>query len=186
MSRSFLLIFVTFVACALTACANTVHRSVVTGNENSALTAQPFMPDGLNESAADAAAFNCPDQPNVVPDYDWNFNGTGSFTVCPSNSNLSDVLVSGTSVVAGPVCIFPAQITSSGTVVAEQNPNNANGTPWVQCVTPGDDGVHASFPGINWNAAFIVDAQDVTQMSLCIQGGIYSYCPKNYSFGSFR
>jgi len=183
MSRS---LFLFFFAGAITACGNMVNHPQVTGTEVAALTVQPFTPDGLNESATNAAAYTCPGSPNVVPDYDWAFNGTGYYTVCPSKSNLSDILVHGTPVAGTGVCIFPAEIAANGQVFAKPDVTKADGSPWVQCVQPGADGVHASFPGINWNAAFIVDVADVQQMGLCIQGGIYSYCPKNYSFGAFR
>jgi hypothetical protein len=183
MSRS---LFLIVSAIALSACANTVKPNIVMGTQVAALTQQPFTAGGLNESDANAAAYNCPSSANVVPDYDWLFNGTGYYQVCPSKSNLSDILVHGTPPAAGPVCIFPAEIASNGQVYAKPDVNKNDGSPWVQCITPGVDGVHASFPGISWNAAFIVAGQDVQQMSLCIQGGIYSYCPKNYSFGSFR
>ena len=184
MSRS---LFINIIlACALTACSNMVKPHKITGPEIAALTAQPSTLNGLNESDQNAATYNCPASANVVPDYDWNFNSTGYFTVCPSKANLTDILVHGSAPVAGPVCVFPAEIASNGQVFAKPDVNKADGSPWVQCLTPTADGIHATFPGISWNAVFIVAAQDVRQMSLCLQGGVYSYCPRNYSFGSFR
>jgi hypothetical protein len=183
MSRTFFTIFLVFAA---TGCGNTFKHNQLKADQIKALTAQAFTPDGLNESERNALTFNCPAQPNVVPDYDREFNGTSFYTLCPSRNNLSDVLIHGNSRLGGAVCVFPAQIASNGQVFAKPDVNKGDGSPWVQCVGADVDGIHLTFPGIAWNAAFIVDAADLTQMSLCIQGGIYSYCPSHYSFGSFR
>jgi hypothetical protein len=154
--------------------------------ERSALLAQPFTPDGLTESEQNYLTYNCPGDPNVVPDYDWEFNGTGYYSVCPSKSNLADILVHGRTRLGGAVCVFAAEVAANGQVFAK--PNVAKqGEPWVQCANPSADGLKLSFgEGIYYNSVFIVDAADVKQMSLCIQGGVYEYCPKNYSFGRFR
>jgi hypothetical protein len=184
---SFRILSILAFGAALCACGNNPHMQLpVYSLQAAPLTAQPFTPDGLNESDQNALTYNCPSQANVVPDYDWDFNGTGYYTVCPSKNNLSDILVHGNAPIQGPICVFPAQIASNGQVFAKPDVNKNDGSPWVQCLSPGNDGVHMSFTGISWNAAFIVDAADVQQMSLCIQGGIYMYCPKHYSFGSFR
>lgn len=183
MNRS---LFILFVAMAVAGCGNTYRPNVIRAKEISALTAQAYTANGLNESDRNVQTFTCPSQANVVPDYDWEFNGTGFYTVCPSKLNLSDILVHGNSHLGGAVCVFPVQIASNGAVFAKPDVNKADGSAWVQCATPDVDGIHLSFPGISWNAAFIVDAVDVKQMNLCIQGGIYSCCPKHYAFGSFR
>src|SRR6185503_18236575 len=156
MSRSLLLIFVAF---AVSACANTYHPYTMKAKEVAALSTQPFTPDGLNESDRNAQTFNCPSASNVNPDYDWEFNGTGFFTVCPSRLNPADILVHGSTRTggSGTVCVFPAQIAANGQVFAKPDVNKNDGSPWVQCLAPEVDGVHMSFPGISWNAAFIVD-----------------------------
>ncbi len=173
-------------ATAVTSCGPFRNDGFRVKTERNALVVEPLTPNGLEESYENSLKYTCPSAPNVVPDYDWEINGTGYFAVCPSKSNLADILIHGQSRLRGAVCVFAAEIASNGQVFAKPNVAKA-GEPWVQCQLPGQDGLKLSFgEGVYYNAAFIVDAADVKQMSLCLQGGVYEYCPKNYSFGRFR
>jgi hypothetical protein len=184
--RAFTCIAWLFVALTLTACGNAYRTTPLHAKQEvAALATAPTTPDGLTESDRNALTYACPDKPNVVPDYDYDFTGTGYFTVCPSKSNLADILVHGSSHSGGAICVFPALIAANGQVFAKPDLDKA-GAPWAQCTAPDVDGIHLTFSQISYNAAFIVDSTDLEQMSLCIQGGQYQYCPKNYSFGRFR
>lgn len=127
--------------------------------------------------------YHCPNYPNIMPDYDYELDGTGRYSACYNKSEKSKILIHGKTGKNDTICIFPAQIIDSKHVYAK--PDTQTGGPWHQCVPISSTGVFADFPNIEYNGLFIVESDDESQMSRCLIGGNYYNCPP-YSFGRFR
>ncbi|HAR43178.1 MAG TPA: hypothetical protein DCS07_11220 [Bdellovibrionales bacterium] len=147
--------------------------------------ASTFSPGGIpgDLSAASSDEYVCPATPNVLADYDFEFNGSGTYTVCQSQ-NLENIEIHGKTAQSNTICVFPIQY------VNEQNiywkPELATGRPLSSCITVNSTaGVYATFPGITFNAVFIVENTDRWQMEQCLITGTYATCP-HYSYGKFR
>ncbi|MCM2278276.1 MAG: hypothetical protein NDJ89_09390 [Oligoflexia bacterium] len=130
-----------------------------------------------------ASEYACPSVSNVNPDYDRMLDGSGYFTVCPSNQDSSKLLIHGQTAESERICIFPAQYIDSRHIYWK--PELAGGLPWTECALPTEQGAFAQFPGVNYNAVFIVEERFRDQMQLCLSNGDYYGCPA-YSFGRFR
>lgn len=162
---------------ALTGCGKLSNRYVARAPSSS------YNVSSSSYTVATNSDYACPDSPNVVPDYDQLHDGSGYFTVCPSRAQKSDVLVHGEIAAGSQVCIFPAQVIDDAHIYVK--PDLQTGLPWVQCTDVAETGIYGSFPGINWNAAFIVSNLEKDQMRSCLATGNYYACP-SYSFGRFR
>jgi hypothetical protein len=127
--------------------------------------------------------YTCPDNPNVVPDYDWYHDGSEQFTVCPKNTSIYDILVHGKTHSSDTICVYPTQVIDSQHVYVK--PDVTTGLPLSVCIKIADTGVYANFDQINFNAAFIVEQPDDAAMRTCLYQGNYTNCPR-YSFGKFR
>jgi hypothetical protein len=137
--------------------------------------------------------YRCPasDQYNVVPNYNYNNNGTGYFQVCVDSSSTSDVLVNGkgSALPNDAICVFPVESTNTGTATEQTDwIPGPNGVPLAQCMTAGGLSANTvfNFAGVTWNAAFIVDATQQQQMIECLYYDDPSMCPQQYSYGKFR
>lgn len=128
-------------------------------------------------------AFSCAEQPNVLPDYDETFDGARRYTVCRSRNNQTDIQVHGQTAGSKSICVFPAQEINSTHIYAK--PDLVTGGLVHHCAEITENGVIASFPNVNFNAAFIVEGEDFQQMQACLVVGNYWGCP-NYSYGKFR
>ena len=152
------------------------HQDVAPGTsyQHISLThSTPPMDDG----------YQCPQKDNVVPDYDYQFDGTGFFKVCVNPISNYLIKIHGSTPSGGAICVFPAQIVDSRHTFTK--PDNI-GAPMFTCYEINKTGIVADFEKTNFNAAFIVDEKDREQMQYCLMGGNYFACPKNYSFGRFR
>lgn len=140
----------------------------------------------LNASTSadtDSLEYHCPANPNIIPDYDYQLDGTGRYSACYHKTEKSKILIHGKTGQNDTICIFPAQIIDSKHVYTK--PDTQTGGPWHQCVSISNSGVFADFPNIEYNGLFIVESNDELQMSRCLIGGNYYSCP-TYSFGRFR
>lgn len=136
------------------------------------------------DSPKDDPDFNCPQEPNVVPNYDWDLNGTGFFRVCESKKDLMNILIHGKTSRSNVICIFPAEVVNQKSIFTK--PDLITGAPLSQCVEATEEGIYAKFEGIKFNAVFIVEKPDQLQMENCLFGGVSPLCPQYYSFGKFR
>lgn len=133
----------------------------------------------------DNGDYLCPQEPNVVPDYDWaEFEGAGNFEVCAHKNTSEKILVRGSTHYSTRVCVFPAFYNeSTGELFAlpdllsdckEMNPEESEHT----------------FPQpTTFNAVFIVEEPFKEQMENCLQNLDYYQCPNRpgyFSYGQFR
>lgn len=156
---------------------------------------QPVIPMALEQSYPFSSSssedpskglnsdFSCPENPNILPDDDEKLDGTGRYSVCHNKSSQAEILIHGEGQIGESICIYPAQVIDSQHVYVK--PDLQTGGPWHQCITIASTGVYANFASIEYNAVFIVESTDEKQMTRCLIGGNYYYCPK-YSFGRFR
>jgi hypothetical protein len=152
--------------------------------------------EALSTGSTDAD-YECPSTPNVVPDYDWMRNGTGRFKVCSHTTDSSKLLVHGATAYSATICIFPVNYVSDSEVFLYEG---SGGGILSACAAAGEGGVTAEFPGIVFNAVFIVESPWKGQLETCLagpQGPNYYFCPGvtgspsggnigYYSFGQIR
>jgi hypothetical protein len=137
--------------------------------------------------------FSCPDSANVVPDYDYELDGSGYYRVCHHRTNPADVKFTGRTAATNVVCMFPAQYLDGQHIYAKPDVDGGTNAPWYKCQEIQTDasgttstGIRMTFPGISWNAAFIVEGYAAaTEMQRCLAQNNYYACP-HYSFGIFR
>lgn len=178
--KTFLLFILGLLAVATTGCGNILKPYVPRAPEGS----YGRSPASVRPSTGGSPqGYACPDSPNVVPDYDYERDGTGQFSVCHNRDSQADILVHGSISQGTSICIFPAQVIDDQHIYVK--PDVQTGLPWSQCVEVTDQGAYARFEGISWNAAFIVESIHKSQMQSCLFGGNYYGCPR-YSFGRFR
>jgi len=131
------------------------------------------------------ASFECPGTDNILPDNDWDFNNSDSFTICTSSASRFNVLIK-----AHPeesfgdemVSVFPLQYINAANIFWKID---INGLPMVKQISKKEDGIELSFENTNFNGFFIVSVENQAQMSQCLQANNSSICP-NYSYGVFR
>jgi hypothetical protein len=141
----------------------------------------------------DDPEFSCPSSPNVVPDYDYDLDGSGYYNVCYHRTSQADIKFTGRTASSNVVCVFPAEYVNATNIFVKPDVDAGTNAPWYQCreLTGSPDGatssgVRMSFPGIRWNAAFIVEGtQAALEMQRCLAQNNYYACPR-YSFGIFR
>ena len=132
---------------------------------------EAYSVEGANED------YECPSTPNVVPDYDWMRNGTGRFKVCTHVSDTTKLLVHGATAYSSTICIYPVNYVSDSEVFLYEG---AGGGILNKCAAAGDGGISAEFPGIVFNAVFIVESPWQGQLETCLagpQGPNYYFCP---------
>lgn len=173
-------IFSTLLFATLVGCGGAIRPVVPTALESSYRLSAYTVGDN---SSGISIEYRCPSNPNVIPDFDGKLDGTGQYSVCTHNSSKSQILIQPESYQNEKLCIFPAQVIDSKHVYVK--PDTQTGGPWHQCIPHADSGIFADFPGIQYNAVFIVDGSDEYQMTKCLIGGNYYACPQ-YSFGQFR
>jgi hypothetical protein len=127
--------------------------------------------------------YRCVNEPNVLPDYDWDLDGSGRYTVCPSTKAFSDILIHGSTSYGNEICVFPAQYIDDSHIYTK--PTLSGTGPISACVQGTPNGAYASFQGVNYNAVFIVEKRDYQQMMECLIQRNYYFCP-SFSFGTFR
>jgi hypothetical protein len=160
----------TFLALTAFSCANgasTKFNSVTSSTETLA---------GGTTSPTIEGSYTCPLDPNVQAVDDPNLDGTDEYKVCKDISAPSQILIHGETEVANQVCVIPAESTSTGVVPF------TNLT--IQCPMVTSGGIYISYPGITFNAVYIVEAQNSAQLVTCLQSG-YN-CPSTYSYGVFQ
>ncbi len=127
--------------------------------------------------------YACPKESNVKPDWEWSLDGSGYYTVCPSRTVYADILVHGHTSLSNRICIFPVEYVDDRNIFTK--PDLATGGPMHVCVNTADRGVYATFAGVKYNGAFIVEAPFRDQMYACLVQKQAGLCPR-YSFGIFR
>ncbi|MCC7441100.1 MAG: hypothetical protein IT285_05690 [Bdellovibrionales bacterium] len=150
-------------------------------------------------SAAESDGFQCPGAPNVLPNYDFNLDGTEFWEVCHHPEELPRIRISGATVNAPVVCVYPVEINDENGSISLKK-DAATQTLIKKCVTASvSDGYYTktyydfydkdlSFSGILYNAVFIVKQTNTAQMEVCLDGPLganVNFCPP-YSFGRFR
>ena len=182
-----------FLVMGAAGCGNNLQPTVQTALAETYEPTDPLQ-NGYNngvdpitgDTQTNVTNYACPTSKNVTPDYDWQMNGTGYYTVCPARANTAGILVHGTPVDKSAImCIFPAAASDPSTITVPRD--SSTGLPVFQCVQASSSGSYATFAStISYNAVFIVDEEDVTSMQSCLSLADYYLCPKNYSFGLFR
>jgi hypothetical protein len=127
--------------------------------------------------------YYCGSKANVEPDWEWSLDGAGYYTICPSKTVYSNILVHGQTSLTNTICIFPAEYIDDRNIFTK--PDLQTGGPMHKCVTATDRGVYTAFAGVRYNAAFIVESPHVEQMYACLVQRDSVTCPR-YSFGIFR
>jgi len=180
---------------ASTALATLALLSITTacGNINAMRPLAPresYDPTLFSSSGATSAVsvgdstFSCPYQFNITPDYDWELDGTGFYSACPSTKNQVDVLVRGeTADPKGKVCVFPGEYVSESQFFLK--PDLRTGSFLYQCMSPGGAGGTVTFPATKYNALIIVDARNLAGMLSCLPTRNWGNCPA-FSHGKFR
>lgn len=181
------------VTAAFSGCGNNLQAQVTTASAESYSPPDPLQAgfnNGIDPITGDTEAnvtnYACPVSANVTPNYDWQLNGTGYYTVCPARANSTDILIHGQPVDLGSIlCIFPANAADPNDVSVARDATT--GLPLFQCVQITSTGAYASFASsVTYNSTFIVDMEDVYSMQTCLAQANSYMCPKNYSFGLFR
>lgn len=134
------------------------------------------------------STYECSDSANVIPDYDWNVNGSGYFFACYNKSNPADLKIFGHANQSINFCVFPAQYYDAQHVYAKPDVTQTGYPPLVRCVNSSEEGVALSFVNdqiSTMNAVFIVAAKDKNAMQNCLGTQDYYACP-HYSFGVYR
>ena len=172
----------------LTGCSNVIGPRYDRAPEDSYMIRSSASSSGLEFGSNDPYSdenYNCPTSPNVVPDYDYLFDGSGQYRVCKKKDSDSDILIHGRTSLSNSICIFPAHFVDVTTVYTRPDPM-APALPWFKCFQIAEAGIFASFPNTSFNAVFIVERGAEYQMRDCLKnGGNYYTCP-SYSFGKFR
>ena len=162
------------------------------------VNAMSSMSVSVSSGSGTNAAYSCPVQSNVVPNYDWNLNGTDFFTACIKKDSSKDYWIYGHSNNNTKVCVIPVSDqqgsqSSTPTTVAGILPYNdpsvtaVSGAPWQvvlnHCAQAGDLGFEANFGNMAYNGFFIVAQADLDQMQHCLFYQDYNVCPREFSYG---
>lgn len=162
----------------------------VSGCANRLLSDDPYGAGNLSVSQdlsapgnADLSQFQCPSNPNVLPEYDQHLDGTGQYTACASTASTADLLLHGQTVSSTAICVYPAQYVDATHIFTKPDPST--GAPIYSCQEISPDGVKVSFPSVNYNMVFVVEQPNRQAMSNCLITHDYTSCPV-YSYGRFR
>jgi hypothetical protein len=133
------------------------------------------------------ANFDCPTSPNVLEEYDDDLRETGTFSVCTAKTSAFRIRVHGKTKSNDSICVFPAQYIDRTRILAKPD---SRGYPMSACasadsIPAGSSGLIFEFANTNFNAVFIVEAQDRDQMQMCLFSNNPFGCPE-YSYGKFR
>jgi hypothetical protein len=128
--------------------------------------------------------FICPKAFNTAPDYDYDLDGSKFYRICKHKSSANDVLVWGKTSKDKQVCVFPVEYVDRDHLYAK--PDTSTGLPLVTCADNNEvSGLAMRFPGITFNALFIVEGADKAQMQSCLKQSNFYLCP-HYTYGKFR
>ncbi|MDR3607028.1 MAG: hypothetical protein P4M08_06575 [Oligoflexia bacterium] len=164
-----------FAAALLSSCANNAGGGAT---ENVALGANSTGYYNNNIQADGSTienGYDCAEKPNVMPGATSDAIFTDEWTVCTNTQNTSDIEIQGRGSETQ-VCIFPVNVLNG----------IASAMTSYKCVAPQNQTAYASFPGITYNAAYIVEYSDVLQMQQCLALGSYNVTCPAYSYGQFR
>jgi hypothetical protein len=170
-SRSNAVVF-TFFALTAFSCANgatTPYNQLTTSSSTESLAGGTTSPTVQGD-------YTCPLDPNVVAVNDPNLDGTDEYKVCKDTSAPSQILIHGETETSDQICVIPALSTATGVV--------AYTSQTIQCPMIVAGGVNVSYPGLTYNAVYIVEAGASAQLLTCLQTG-YN-CPSTYSYGVFQ
>ncbi|MBC7690507.1 MAG: hypothetical protein H7222_01950 [Methylotenera sp.] len=166
-----------FIAILSTGCGNIGASTRNSANAYGVNLEQAELSGGTSE----VGDYSCPAAANVKPDYDWKFDGTGSFTVCPGKTSTYKIWIEGIISGTEKVCVFPIQFVDATRFVWKLN---AVGKPMFNCdVTPSWSGTEVNFDLTQYNAVMIVPSADQAKMSSCLIN--HTNCPV-YAQGRFR
>lgn len=136
-----------------------------------------------NSGAGSEDDYACPSTSNIEPDYDRWLDGSMTFTACKHLDSAFKILIHGKTRASDTICVYPAQYIDQRNVYLK--PDLSGTGPLHQCMQISAAGVFVDFDRVNYNAVFIVEKSDESQMTNCLAGGNYALCPI-YSFGRFR
>lgn len=149
-----------------------------------------WNPDSLLSESEAQGEFECPTQPNVIPKYDWDIDGTNRYRVCESPTSTANLLIFGIPSGAeesNMICVFPLQYIDRTHVFVK--PDIARGGALFQCVKADQaSGANVSFTATNFNMVLIVESKDLELAQECLnpfKGVDFTACP-HYSYGRFR
>ncbi len=139
--------------------------------------------------------FVCPIEPNVVPDYDWEIDGSTQYQVCLSQSSTYSILVHGrpsTKEKSKKICVFPIEYRDQDHVFIKpdltRDPEGKIPLSICQKSESQDkEGTVFLFNSTNFNTVMIIDFRNKEKMEFCLnpkQTNFYN-CPP-FSYGKFR
>jgi hypothetical protein len=169
----------------LAGCGNTNQHYVDTALSSSYLTTnRPYSSPFANCGHPEVTDFECKGAQLTSPANDPQL---GTFTVFTSKSNTTDVMIFGDALIQDDVsfrqlCVFPIDVVDSTHKFYKIAPN---GLPMVAQLGFSTQGIKASFPATQFNAAAVVSQANCAAMSDCLRIGRPGSCP-SYVFGQFR
>ncbi|NDD93004.1 hypothetical protein EBZ37_13095 [bacterium] len=121
----------------------------------------------------------------IQPDSDTWVDGTGYYSVCANESASSEISVYGTAPEgAKQYCVFPAKVNQNDAIFPLIPAGSS--IPLMKCGSKAAGTQVFSFPGVSFNALFVVPFEDRVAMQACLGAGSYYTCPKSFSYGQFR
>lgn len=139
-------------------------------------------------------AYTCSAEPNVIPNYDWDFDGTGFYTVCRSKTKLEELKVYGLAANSKSICMFPIVYgfgNQADSISIYRDPKKVSTVDpasdvFDYCFEAKEDGaVIQGFGTLSYNAVFVVEKQDEDEMKQCLHLEAYALCPR-YAFGELN
>ncbi len=140
-------------------------------------------------SATSTGDIDCPNEPNIKPDYDHWRDGSGYFTVCRKPERPHIKLYPDEDAQNNPdtICLFPALYDSEVGVPYPKLDENL--IPYSKCFDLNDNGLSVGFPAedFKFNFMFVIDKKDKEQMEECLiwvlaDPSYYHTCP-DFSYG---
>lgn len=130
-------------------------------------------------------AYTCPEKSNVNPNYDFQRDGSGFYTVAYHKEDGTKLHVRGEAHYSNGICIYP-MMSNNGRI--EPWYDNTSGAAYSQCVRVNDDkGVFVTLPGgIEPNYLIIVEEKFDAMLRNYFATGSYPLMPNEYSRGSIK
>jgi hypothetical protein len=188
MSKKYLILTASLLVTLLgTGCANPPGRGrVLTSVSSGAEGISSNSGSNGGGSSSGTITYDCPEQNNVHPDWDWMLDGTGHFRVCTQRGSQAGLKVHGMTRWSTQICVIPALSIGQSLNIFM----NSSGVVH-SCGFPDSNGYRPSFSGINYNSVFVVEQQFIQQMQYCLASANYGSCPSQngsayFSFGAIR
>ena len=179
-----LLVSIIAVSVLSTACGNMTAPSSSTGTVVSSLNASG------NNASGSSLAEKCSLAPNVMSLSD-NGDVQSQYRACANGSTTGSMQLFKADAAQVTVCIFPARVTNQSISLFVSNPYAPVESRYVsQCTTTRNPGIVVNFSGLNFNAVYVVSANDANNMAACISSGQVASCAAymgfQFSYGQFK